>query len=142
MNPEAIEGHLMLVLLEWMIIIAVAWVFGRLGKRFGQSLAVGEIFAGLLLGPSALGLIWPKNWPAVFPPETQQSLGLLGKLGALLPKDLFTMFVIMALATTAMTGPILKWRLPRELRQLVPGWEDRSAKRARIETKQSHACGV
>src|SRR3984957_19372764 len=82
MNPSAIEGHLKFVLMEWMIIIAAAFIFGRLGKRFlGQPLAVGEIAAGILLGPSALGLVWPANWPVLFPPETQQSLQLLGKLG-------------------------------------------------------------
>ena len=70
--------------MDWTIIIAVAWFFGRLGKRLGQPLAVGEIVAGLLLGPSALGLIWPKNWPVLFPAETQQSLQLLGKLGIIL----------------------------------------------------------
>jgi Kef-type K+ transport system membrane component KefB len=37
-----------------------------------------------LLGPSALGLIWPADWPALFPKETQQSLQLLGKLGLIL----------------------------------------------------------
>ena len=81
MNPVAIEGHLTLVLIQWMIIIAAAWAFGRLGKRFGQPLAVGEIGAGILLGPSAPGLIWPADWPVLFPKETQQSLQLLGKLG-------------------------------------------------------------
>jgi len=81
MNPVAIEAHLKLVLLQWMVIIAAAWAFGRLGKRFGQPLAVGEIAAGIFLGPSALGLIWPAHWPVLFPKETQQSLQLLGKLG-------------------------------------------------------------
>src|ERR1035437_13705 len=81
MNPSAIEGHLTLVLIQWMIIIAAAWSFGRLGKKFGQPLAVGEITAGILLGPSALGLIWPADWPVLFPHETQTSLQLLGKLG-------------------------------------------------------------
>jgi K+:H+ antiporter len=81
MNPEAIEGHFKLVLIQWMVIIAAAWVFGRLGKRLGQPLAVGEIAAGIILGPSVLGLIWPADWPALFPQETQQSLQLLGKLG-------------------------------------------------------------
>jgi Kef-type K+ transport system membrane component KefB len=81
MNPSAIEGHLTLVLIQWMIIIAAAWAFGRLGKKFGQPLAVGEIAAGILLGPSALGLIWPADWPVLFPHETQTSLQLLGKLG-------------------------------------------------------------
>jgi len=82
MNPEAIEGHLTLVLIQWMIIIAAAYVFGGLGKRFfHQPLAVGEIAAGILLGPSALGLIWPHDWPVLFPAQTQQSMQLLGKLG-------------------------------------------------------------
>ena len=82
MNPSAIEGHLKFVLLEWMIIIAAAFICGRLGKRFlGQPLAMGEIAAGILLGPSALGLVWPADWPVLFPKETQQSLQLLGKLG-------------------------------------------------------------
>jgi Kef-type K+ transport system membrane component KefB len=82
MNPVAIEGHLKLVLLQWMLIIAAAWALGRLGRRFlNQPLAVGEIAAGILLGPSALGAIWPSNWPVLFPHETQTSLQLLGKLG-------------------------------------------------------------
>jgi len=81
MNPVAIEGHLVRVLIQWMIIIGAAWAFGRLGKKLGQPLAVGEIAAGIILGPSVLGLIWPPDWPVLFPGETQQSLQLLGKLG-------------------------------------------------------------
>jgi len=93
MNPEAIEGHFKLVLIQWMVIIAAAWAFGRLGKKFGQPLAVGEIAAGIILGPSVFGVIC--NWlahslnapnlaglPAViFPKSTQTSMQLLGKLG-------------------------------------------------------------
>jgi Kef-type K+ transport system membrane component KefB len=82
MNPVAIEGHLTLVLIQWMIIIAAAYICGRLGKRFlNQPLAVGEIAAGIILGPSALGLIWPSDWPVIFPKETQTSMQMLGKLG-------------------------------------------------------------
>lgn len=84
MNPAAIETHAKFVLFQWMIIIAAAWVFGRLGRKIGQPLVVGEIVAGIALGPSALGLIWPHDWPVLFPPETQQSLQLLGKLGLIL----------------------------------------------------------
>jgi Kef-type K+ transport system membrane component KefB len=38
----------------------------------------------------------------------------------LLTPPLFTMLVIMALLTTAMTGPLLRWWLPLDLRKLVP----------------------
>ena len=93
MNPSAIEGHLTLVLIQWMIIIAAAFVFGRLGKKFGQPLAVGEIAAGIILGPSVFGATC--NWLAhqfdapgiadlpatIFPKSTQTSMQLLGKLG-------------------------------------------------------------
>ena len=40
-------------------------------------------------------------------------------LGLLTPA-LFTMLVIMALVTTAMCGPLLRWWLPKDLRKLVP----------------------
>ena len=94
MNPSLIEGHLTLVLIQWMVIIAAAWMFGRLGKRWlHQPLAVGEIAAGIILGPSVFGATC--NWLAlqfhtpdisglpvkIFPPETQTSMQLLGKLG-------------------------------------------------------------
>jgi hypothetical protein len=38
----------------------------------------------------------------------------------LLTPELFTMLVIMALLTTAMCGPLLRWWLPKDLRKLVP----------------------
>jgi Kef-type K+ transport system membrane component KefB len=93
MNPTAIEGHLTLVLIQWIIIIAAAFVFGRLGKKFGQPLAVGEIAAGIILGPSVFGALCVflanqfnapdiSDLPAtIFPKSTQTSMQLLGKLG-------------------------------------------------------------
>ena len=40
MNPTSIENHLKLVLGQWMIIIAIAWICGRLGRKVGQPMAV------------------------------------------------------------------------------------------------------
>lgn len=50
MNPTAIENHLRIVLMDWAIIIAVAWFFGRLGKRLGEPLGfVCPILPGIYL---------------------------------------------------------------------------------------------
>lgn len=61
--------------------------------------------------------------------NTRALMGLIAiNVGAdlgLLPKELFTMFVIMSLLTTAMTGPLLKLWLPDEIRSLVPDYAPR-----------------
>jgi Kef-type K+ transport system membrane component KefB len=84
MNPAKIEELLKLVLVGWIVIIAAAWIMGRLCKRIGQPLAVGEIVAGLLLGPSFIGMIWPNFVAIIFPDEIKTSLALLAKIGLLL----------------------------------------------------------
>lgn len=84
MNPAKIEDHLVLVLIGWIVIIASAWLMGRLCKKIGQPPAVGEIAAGLLLGPSFLGLFFPDAVAFIFPDEIKGSLALLAKLGLIL----------------------------------------------------------
>lgn len=84
MNPAKIEDHLKLVLVGWIVIIAAAWLMGRLCRKIGQPPAVGEIAAGLLLGPSFLGLLWPEAVAFIFPEEIKGSLALLAKIGLIL----------------------------------------------------------
>ncbi len=84
MNPEHIEDHAKLVLIGWIVIIAAAWLMGTLCRQIKQPRAVGEIMAGLLLGPSCLGFFWPEAVATVFPPEIKDSLALLAKIGLLL----------------------------------------------------------
>lgn len=84
MDPTAIEHQLKWVLLQWGVIIVVAWVFGRLGRRVGQPLAVGEILGGIILGPSVLGAFWPEGMAWLFPIETKDSLQMLAKIGLIL----------------------------------------------------------
>lgn len=84
MNPAKIEELLKLVLVGWIVIIATAWIMGRLCRRLGQPPAVGEIAAGLLLGPSFIGMFWPGFVTTIFPDEIKVPLALLAKLGLLL----------------------------------------------------------
>jgi Kef-type K+ transport system membrane component KefB len=84
MNPIAIESHLRLVLVQWVVILAAASAGGRLARRLGQPTVVGEIAAGLVLGPSALGALWPGGFALLFPAEAQPSLQWLGKVGLIL----------------------------------------------------------
>jgi len=84
MNPAQIEDTLKLVLVGWIVIIAAAWLVGRLCRKIGQPLAVGEIAAGLLLGPSFIGLFAPDLVHTIFPDEAKGPLALLAKIGLLL----------------------------------------------------------
>jgi|UniRef100_UPI0037835B4C Kef-type K+ transport system membrane component KefB len=84
MNPAKIEDTLKLVLVSWIVIIAAAWLMGRLCRKIGQPPAVGEIAAGLLLGPSFIGLFAPEFVSFIFPDEVKGPLALLAKIGLLL----------------------------------------------------------
>ena len=63
-----VEHLLLPVLIQLAVIIAAARVFGAIARRFGQPSVVGEIIAGLLLGPSLFGWLYPELFAAVFQP--------------------------------------------------------------------------
>ena len=60
------ENLLSFTLLQIVIIIAVARLAGNLARRIGQPRVVGEIVAGLALGPSLLGALAPETFQFVF----------------------------------------------------------------------------
>ncbi|WP_241127507.1 cation:proton antiporter [Novosphingobium terrae] len=71
--------------LQLAIIILACRVVGWIGERFlGQPQVVGEMIAGVLLGPSLLGLIWPDLQLAIFPKETKNVLYAGSQLGVAL----------------------------------------------------------
>lgn len=53
--------------LQLAVILAVCRVVGLLARRVGQPQVVGEMIAGVLLGPSLLGLLFPDWQAALFP---------------------------------------------------------------------------
>lgn len=53
-------------------------------RRLGQTAVIGEMFAGILLGPSLLGQVFPPVESRLFPPASLPSLYLISQLGVVL----------------------------------------------------------
>jgi Kef-type K+ transport system membrane component KefB len=69
-----------------LVLILVGQVLGELMQRIGQPAVMGQLIAGLLLGPSVLGALWPQMQHAVFPADHGQKSMIDGvsQLGVLM----------------------------------------------------------
>lgn len=72
------------ILLQLIVILIVVQIFGLICRRLGQQWVIGEIVAGLALGPSLLGWIWPGAEQALFPRSALPTLQTLGDIGLVL----------------------------------------------------------
>ncbi len=83
--PRSSASHtLPKVLGALIIIILTSRLLGMLFRSFGQPRVIGEVVAGILLGPSLLGHIAPSTANWLFPPEILPLLGILAQLGIIL----------------------------------------------------------
>jgi Kef-type K+ transport system membrane component KefB len=75
-------------LLHVLIVLAAVILLGRLVGRFfiwvGQPQVMGEIVAGILLGPSLLGQLAPEAPARLLPPSAVPLLGIIAQLGVIL----------------------------------------------------------
>jgi len=77
--------HPLAILLAQIItIIVVARFFGWVFRKIGQPSVIGEIIAGIVLGPSLLGLYFPEFSIALFPVESLGNLQFLSQIGLIL----------------------------------------------------------
>ena len=53
-------------LIQFALILVLARALGELMQRFNQPAVLGELLAGILLGPSFLGLLLPDLQRAIF----------------------------------------------------------------------------
>jgi Kef-type K+ transport system membrane component KefB len=74
----------LLLLVQIGIIVLVARATGRLFRLFRQPQVVGEIVAGILLGPSLLGWTLPGVSAMLFPPESLSAIAALSQLGLII----------------------------------------------------------
>ncbi len=63
------------------LIVFTCQLVGRLAQRIGQPQVVGEMIAGVMLGPSLFGLLLPQVQQAVFPKATMGALYVLAQFG-------------------------------------------------------------
>jgi Kef-type K+ transport system membrane component KefB len=67
--------------LQAAVIVLASQVVGRIAQRLGQPQVVGEMIAGVLLGPSLFGLLLPHWQQALFPKATMGMLYVAAQLG-------------------------------------------------------------
>jgi Kef-type K+ transport system membrane component KefB len=63
------------------VILAVCHGVGLVARRFGQSQVVGEMIAGVLMGPSLFGYFFPGAQQALFPKESLKMLYVGAQFG-------------------------------------------------------------
>jgi Kef-type K+ transport system membrane component KefB len=71
------------------IVLLVARAFGIVAVRIGQPRVIGEVIAGLALGPSLLGVISPNLQATLFPTDVLPAIGFVANLGLI-----FFMFLV------------------------------------------------
>lgn len=76
--------NLALLLLQIAVILAACRLLRAIIGRFGQPPVMGEIIAGLLLGPSLLGWMAPAWYARLFPPGSLPTLNGLSQIGLVL----------------------------------------------------------
>ncbi|GHO81951.1 hypothetical protein KSD_97220 [Ktedonobacter sp. SOSP1-85] len=72
------------LLLELIVILVVVQLFGTLLRGVGQQWVIGEIVAGLVLGPSVFGVLFPSLELSIFPTNVFPTLQTLGDIGLIL----------------------------------------------------------
>jgi len=84
-----IKYPLSILLLQVIIILFTSRIFGFIFSKLGQQTVIGEILAGVFLGPSIFGWLSPELFAVIFPHNSFLSLQFLSQIGLV-----FFMFVI------------------------------------------------
>jgi Kef-type K+ transport system membrane component KefB len=79
-----LRSALSILLLQIIVIIFAARLFGAAFRKLGQPPVMGEMIAGIALGPSLLGLLFPQAMTFLFPSSSLPTLGVLSQIGVVL----------------------------------------------------------
>lgn len=75
---------LAILLVQIITIIFVARLFGWICKKIGQPSVIGEMIAGIVLGPSLVGTLFPEYSALLFPAASLGNLQFLSQIGLIL----------------------------------------------------------
>ncbi|MFG4005299.1 cation:proton antiporter [Flavobacterium aquidurense] len=81
---ENLQHPLAILLAQIVTIILVARLFGWVFRKIGQPSVIGEMIAGIVLGPSLVGMYFPEFSAALFPKESLGNLQFLSQIGLIL----------------------------------------------------------
>ena len=81
---DNLHHPLSILLIQIIAVLLMVRLFGFLFKHIGQPGVIGEIVAGIVLGPSVLGYFFLDFFQALFPPESLTNLELLSQVGLVL----------------------------------------------------------
>jgi Kef-type K+ transport system membrane component KefB/nucleotide-binding universal stress UspA family protein len=73
-----------LLIVQLIVIIGVSRLIGRGARWLGQPLVIAEVVAGIVLGPSLLGWLWPEAMGVLFPDASMPVLKMLSQVGLIL----------------------------------------------------------
>ena len=76
--PPLDEQALLVFWCQLLVVLGVARAGGYLARRVGMPRVIGELLAGVALGPSLLGQVWPSAFEWLFPTDQGQAGLLLG----------------------------------------------------------------
>lgn len=78
---ENIQDPLTRLFVQLILIVMVARLCGILAAKINQPAVIGEMIAGILLGPSLLGWVWPGLFQFIFPASSLGALRLFSQIG-------------------------------------------------------------
>ena len=81
---ENLEHPLSLLLMQIVVIVLASKLLASLVSKIGQPMVIGEVIAGILLGPSVLGHFWPGVSHFLFQAASLPNLNFLSQLGLIL----------------------------------------------------------
>ena len=73
-SPPLTEHEVLLLLVQLVLLIGTARIMGGLFQRFGQPAVVGELLAGVVLGPTIFGRVAPDAYEWVFGDDVVQAV--------------------------------------------------------------------